>query len=53
VVPKLWYAYHEWYAKAFKVVPETLLFFFTKIKHFVFAFWVLLINACIFMYFPY
>jgi len=47
VVPKLWYA------KAFKVVRETLLFFYTKRIHSVFTYLVLLINSCIFVYFPY
>jgi len=31
-----------WYAKAFKVVRETLLFFYTKRRHFVFPYRVLL-----------
>jgi len=46
VVPKLWYA------KAFKVVRETLLFFYTKRIHFVFTYRLLLINSCIFVCFP-
>jgi len=53
VVPKLWYANHQRYAKAFKVVRETLLFFYTKTIHFVFTYRRLLINSCIFVYFPY
>jgi len=36
VVPKLWYAYHYWYAKAFKVVREILLIFYTKKNTFCF-----------------
>jgi len=44
VVPKLWYA------KAFKVVREILLFFYTKRRHFVFSYRVLLISSCIFVY---
>jgi len=47
VVPKLWYP------KVFKVVHETLLFFYTKRIHFVFTHRVLLINSCNFVYFPY
>jgi len=47
VVPKLWYA------KAFKVAHETILFFYTKSIHFVFTYHFLLINSCVSVYFPY
>jgi len=49
VVLKLWYAYHWWYAKTYKVVREEayFLFFFTKniFTGVVFTCRVLLINS--------
>jgi len=59
VVTKLWYAYHEWHAKAFKVVQYTsrLTFCFSSHKKtvftvhaFTFAYRVLWRNSCIFVF---